>query len=242
MDVQDLANQFVRLDVSKPSRVLACVVSPSSLYDRIRECQYDDPHLLVLKDTVQHGDARDVTIGDDGVLRMHGRICVPKVDGLRELILEETHSSRYSIHPGAATMYQDLRLLGTNLVQDTLDKVKMIQERLRMAQSRQKSYADRKVRDVAYMVGEKYVGDPSHVLDFNTVQLDGDLSSDVEPVAILDRQVRKLRSKDITSVKVQRRGQPVVEATMETEREMQSRYPHLFETPVELDMKLLFWP
>jgi len=29
--------------------------------------------------------------------------------GLRELILEEAHSSRYSIHPGAAKMYQDLR-------------------------------------------------------------------------------------------------------------------------------------
>ncbi|XP_070003346.1 uncharacterized protein [Nicotiana sylvestris] len=47
------------------------------------------------------------------------------------------------------------RLLGTDLVQNALDKVKVIQERLRIAQSHQKSYADRKVRDVSYMVGEK---------------------------------------------------------------------------------------
>ncbi|XP_070032369.1 uncharacterized protein [Nicotiana tomentosiformis] len=92
------------------------------------------------------------------------------------------------------------RLLGTDLVQDAFDKVKMILERLHMAQSRQK------VHDVAYMVGEKYVGDPSHVLDFSTVQLDGNLTYDVEPVAILGRQVRKLRSKDITSVKVKWKG------------------------------------
>ncbi|XP_070056607.1 uncharacterized protein [Nicotiana tomentosiformis] len=39
LDVQALANQFVRFDISKPSRVLACVVSRSSLYDRIRERQ-----------------------------------------------------------------------------------------------------------------------------------------------------------------------------------------------------------
>ncbi|XP_070017263.1 uncharacterized protein [Nicotiana sylvestris] len=78
---------------------------------------------------------------------------------------------------------------------------------------------------------QKYVGDPSHVLDFSTVQLDGDLTYDVEPLTILDRQVRKLWSKDIASVKVQLRGQPVKEATWTTEREMQSRYPHLFETP-----------
>ncbi|XP_070027769.1 uncharacterized protein [Nicotiana sylvestris] len=59
----------------------------------------------------------------------------------------------------------------------------------------------------------KYIGDPSHVLDFSTVQLDGDLTYDVEPVAILEQQVCKLRSKDIASVKVQWRVQPVEEAT-----------------------------
>ncbi|XP_070054918.1 uncharacterized protein [Nicotiana tomentosiformis] len=70
LDVQALANLFVRLDVSEPSQVLACVVFQSSLYDRIRDHQYDDPYLLVLKDTVQHGDAKEVTIGNDGALRM----------------------------------------------------------------------------------------------------------------------------------------------------------------------------
>ncbi|XP_019261852.1 PREDICTED: uncharacterized protein LOC109239725 [Nicotiana attenuata] len=46
-------------------------------------------------------------------------------------------------------------LLGADLVRDTLEKVKLFQDWLRTTQSRQKSYADRKVRDVAYMVGEK---------------------------------------------------------------------------------------
>ncbi|XP_070052116.1 uncharacterized protein [Nicotiana tomentosiformis] len=92
-DVQALANQFVRLDVSKPSRVLAYVVTRSSLYDRIRERQHDNPNFFVLKDTVHHGDSKEVSIGDDGVLQTHGRICLPNVDGLRELILEEAHSS-----------------------------------------------------------------------------------------------------------------------------------------------------
>ncbi|XP_070045017.1 uncharacterized protein [Nicotiana tomentosiformis] len=49
----------------------------------------------------------------------------------------------------------------------------------------------------------KYFGDPSHVLDFSIVQLDGDLTYDEQSVAILDRQVQKLRSKNIASVKVQ---------------------------------------
>lgn len=52
----------------------------------------------------------------------------------------------------------------------------------------------------------KYHGDPSHVLDFSTVQLDKDLSYEEEPVAILDWQVCQLRSKSFPSVRVQWRG------------------------------------
>ncbi|XP_070054194.1 uncharacterized protein [Nicotiana tomentosiformis] len=33
------------------------------------ERHYDNPHLLVLKDTVQHGDAKEVSIGDNGVVK-----------------------------------------------------------------------------------------------------------------------------------------------------------------------------
>ena len=30
--------------------------------------------------------------------------------GVRQIVLEEAHKSRFSIHPGATEMYQDLRL------------------------------------------------------------------------------------------------------------------------------------
>ncbi|XP_070025812.1 uncharacterized protein [Nicotiana sylvestris] len=109
LDVQALANQFVRLDVSEPNRVLAYIVTRSSLLERIRDRQYDDPHLLILRDIVRDGGAKKVTVGDDGVFRMQGHICVPNMDGLCELILEEAHSSRYSIHIGATKMYLDMR-------------------------------------------------------------------------------------------------------------------------------------
>ncbi|XP_070006270.1 uncharacterized protein [Nicotiana sylvestris] len=81
----------------------------------------------------------------------------------------------------------------------------------------------RRIGDVAYELALP------HVLDFSMVQLDGDLTYDVEPVAILEQQVRKFRSKDITSVKVQWRGRHAEGDTQDTECEMQSRYPHLFE-------------
>ncbi|XP_019258040.1 PREDICTED: uncharacterized protein LOC109236325, partial [Nicotiana attenuata] len=72
----------------------------------------------------------------------------------------------------------------------------------------------------------KYHADLSHVLDFSTIQLDESLGYEEEPVAIIDRQDRQLRSKRIPAVRVQWRGQPVEEATWESEEDMRSRYPH----------------
>ena len=49
-------------------------------------------------------------------------------------------------------------------------------------------------------------------------------------VKILDRQVRKLRTMEVTSVKVHWRNQFVEEATWKAELDMKRRYPHLFES------------
>ena len=54
------------------------------------------------------------------------------------------------------------------------------------------------------------------------------MSYEEDPVVILDREVRKLRSKEIASIKVQLKNQPVEESTWENEADMQERYPHLF--------------
>ncbi|XP_070013166.1 uncharacterized protein [Nicotiana sylvestris] len=73
----------------------------------------------------------------------------------------------------------------------------------------------------------RYHADISHMLDFSTIQLDESLGYEEEPVAIIDRQDRQLRSKRISTVKVQWRGQLVKEVTWESEEDMQSRYPQL---------------
>ncbi|XP_059316605.1 uncharacterized protein LOC132067402 [Lycium ferocissimum] len=49
----------------------------------------------------------------------------------------------------------ETQLLGPDLIQQALEKVALVRERLRTAQSRQKSYADKKVRDVEFMKGGK---------------------------------------------------------------------------------------
>lgn len=45
----------------------------------------------------------------EGVLRIGGHVCVPKVGDLVRLILEEAHCLRYSINSGVTKMYHDLK-------------------------------------------------------------------------------------------------------------------------------------
>ncbi|KAD7477928.1 hypothetical protein E3N88_01064 [Mikania micrantha] len=47
--------------------------------------------------------------GDDDIRRFKGRVWVPASGNLRELVMDEAHKSKYSIHPGNDKMYQDLK-------------------------------------------------------------------------------------------------------------------------------------
>ena len=75
----------------------------------------------------------------------------------------------------------------------------------------------------------KYIPDESHVISLDSVELGPDMTYEEEPISILDRQIRKLRTKELVPVKVQRKHRSVREATWETESDMRARYPQLFE-------------
>ena len=74
----------------------------------------------------------------------------------------------------------------------------------------------------------KYISDPSRVLQLQSVELNEYLTFEEELVAIVDYQVRQLRSKVIPMVKVLWRSNSVEEHTWETKVEMRAMYPYLF--------------
>ncbi|XP_070019351.1 uncharacterized protein [Nicotiana sylvestris] len=293
-------------------------------------------------------------------------------DSLRKAIMEEAHSSRYSIHLGATKMYLDLKelywwkgmkkqvgdyvakclncqqvkaehqrpgglaqdikipqwkwemiymdfdnismapyealygrrcrspvgwfepaevpLIGPEFACEALEKVQLIKERLKSAQSRQKSYSDKRHRDLEFMVGDKvflkvspmkgvmrfgkkgklsprfigpyeilekkgnmayklalpvelsfvhpvfymsmlrkYIHDESHIISADTIEIKEGLTYEEVPIKILNRQVRKLRTKDLASVRVLWSNHDSKEATWEVEEDMRKKYPYLFE-------------
>ena len=49
----------------------------------------------------------------------------------------------------------DRQLFGPDLIRESEEKVKLIRDRLKVAQSRQKSYADTKRKEVAHEIGDR---------------------------------------------------------------------------------------
>ncbi|KAA0025823.1 pol protein [Cucumis melo var. makuwa] len=86
------------------------------------------------------------------------------------------------------------------------------------------------VHDVFYVsMLRRYVADPTHVVDFEPLQINEDLSYKEQPVEILAREVKMLHNRGISLVKVLWRNHGVEEATWEREEDLRAQYPELFE-------------
>ena len=75
---------------------------------------------------------------------------------------------------------------------------------------------------------KKYLHDPSHILSYESLDVDPKLTYEEKPVEILDRKDKVLRNKIVPLVKVLWSNHVVEEATWETEEDMRKKYPELF--------------
>nr|GEY28441.1 putative reverse transcriptase domain-containing protein [Tanacetum cinerariifolium] len=57
------------------------------------------------------GEGEPFEVRCDGTKYLKGRVWLPLFGGLRDLIMLESHKSKYSIHPGSDQMYHDLKKL-----------------------------------------------------------------------------------------------------------------------------------
>ncbi|XP_047257586.1 uncharacterized protein LOC124889655 [Capsicum annuum] len=114
----------------------------------------------------------------------------------------------------------EVTIVGPDTVFEAIEKVNLIRERLKIAHNRQKSYAD-----VRKDVGDCVVVNPSEIPN-----VQDSLSFDEVPVEILDHQVRKLRNKKFSLVKVLWRNKSIEGATWEAKDDIKTKYPYLFST------------
>ena len=71
--------------------------------------------------------------------------------------------------------------------------------------------------------------DPFHILEVTLVELEEDLPFEIQPVPIMDQEMKQLRSKVIPMVKVLQMSDMIEGTTWEPEASMRNHYPYLFE-------------
>ena len=74
----------------------------------------------------------------------------------------------------------------------------------------------------------KYIPNSKHVIEYEPLQIQENLSYEEIPIKILDRKEQVLRTKTIPLVKVLWRNHSTEEATWEAEEEMRQKYLNLF--------------
>ncbi|XP_074291484.1 uncharacterized protein LOC141618287 [Silene latifolia] len=114
----------------------------------------------------------------------------------------------------------------SEMVQEMLDQVKLIRNKMKDTQDRQKSCADLHRRAMEF---ERYVPDSAHVLEVEHIELDEALTYVETPKEILDRKVRKTRNSETVLLKVLWSNHNMEEATWEAKDAMRERYPHHFD-------------
>jgi hypothetical protein len=94
-----------------PDLSLFNITLTPTLRDEIKAEQKNDEGMGHIKRRMQEGDLKVACFGEDaeGTLWFKERLVMPKKEALKKKILDETHTSRYSIHPGSTKMYHNLR-------------------------------------------------------------------------------------------------------------------------------------
>jgi hypothetical protein len=105
-----LCEEFERfgLELVSPGFLENLEVRPT-LFDQIKDAQKGHESIEGIKRRMEREEVPGFLVDKEGFLWYNGRICVPNIDELKQLILKEAHDTPYSIHPGGTKMYQDMK-------------------------------------------------------------------------------------------------------------------------------------
>ena len=105
-----VADALNRKETTKRVRALQLTIH-TGLPDQIKNVQLEALKEANLKAESTRGIDKQLETKSDSIRYFMEQIWVPLFINLRELVMDEAHKSRYSIHPDSDKMYHDLRTL-----------------------------------------------------------------------------------------------------------------------------------
>ncbi|GJT08535.1 putative reverse transcriptase domain-containing protein [Tanacetum coccineum] len=165
-------------------------------------------------------------------------------------------------HPQTDGQIGESQSIGPEIVQETTEKIVQIKERLKTARSRQKIFADKRHKPLAFQVRDrvllkvspwkgvlpqelscvhdtfhvsnlkKCLAEPDVQVPLDEIEIDENLRFVEEPIEIVELDVKNLKQRRIPLVKVRWNPRQGAEYTWEHEDQFRMKYPHLFSEPV----------
>ena len=105
----ELRSLGVQLQVADPGALFISFYVRPLLVNQIKEGQKQISEMIKLRVEIEGGRKPEFQIRHDGVIVRGSRMCVPEIGELKREIMEEAHSSAYTMHPGSTKMYHTLK-------------------------------------------------------------------------------------------------------------------------------------
>ncbi|GJX93413.1 putative reverse transcriptase domain-containing protein [Tanacetum coccineum] len=211
-----VADALSRKERLKPRRVRAMSITiHSGLKTKILEAHGEASKDLKALAEWLRGLETHFERRDDGGIDFFDRIWITSVSGVRKLIMDEAHTSRYSIHPGADKMYYDLR--------DLYWWPSMKREIAEYVSSHDTFHVSKL---------KKCLAEPDVQVPLEEIEIDENKRFVEEPIGIVERDVKKLKRRRIPLVKVCWNSRQGAEYTWEHEDQFRKKNLHIFSKPV----------
>lgn len=91
------------------SSIVAELKARPTFLQQICEAQKSDSELITKREQIEKTPDSEFHVSSKGSLYFQNRICVLRNSDVIQKILQEAHSSSFSIHPGSNKMYSDLK-------------------------------------------------------------------------------------------------------------------------------------
>nr|GEW08710.1 putative reverse transcriptase domain-containing protein [Tanacetum cinerariifolium] len=177
----------------------------------------------------------------DGTCCFRNHVWLPRFGGLRDLVMHESHKSKYSIHPGSNKMYQDLKPLywWSNMKADIATYVSKCLACAKVKAEHQKLSGLLQQPEIPealwtnWDMSTAYHPQTDGKIPVDDIQLYDKLHMTKEPVEVVDGKVKRLKQSQITIVKVHWNSQRGPKFTWEREDQIKKKYPHHFTSKDE---------
>ncbi|WVZ76131.1 LOW QUALITY PROTEIN: hypothetical protein U9M48_024129 [Paspalum notatum var. saurae] len=98
----------IEMPTEQHTELYSLIIEPT-IKDQIIAAQKQDKSMAHIRKGIHEKKRACFTLDDHGVLWFRNRLVVPKDVELRKKILDEAHTSMFTMHPGSNKMYQDLK-------------------------------------------------------------------------------------------------------------------------------------